>query len=670
MTLGKIKRYFSPFLAVIFLLYPEDIIQVRFQGQAFHRTRLRPTAVTNNIKELETQLTIAGDLYQRIDALNNMAWALRDKNPKRAILLSEEAADLARANLEMAPYPVGLAKSLTNLGYLNYHRANYELALSQSLEAIALCETISHLKGLTMPLGMVGISYLRLGNYSEALTYFLRQLKICETVSDKFNQAKAFNGMGIVHSHTDNHLKSAACFNKALRLYREIGNKSEEATALMNCCLSYRNLGDYENALACGFDSLQICQEIDDKLGEAMSLYNLGETYVASGQSQAALTYFKQGLDLAEKIDNKFVHVSILLSLGKVYYKQQQLELAQSYLHRAAILAEAIKDKRTLYDSHKMLAETYKAQGDFKCALEHFEQFHHIKEEIFNQEADHKLKTLEVIYQTETARKEAELYQLKSEELAKLNADKDRFFSIVAHDLKAPFGPLLGTLELLTEVSRELNLEQILLMSENALIAGRQIFELLENLLYWACLQMGRVKYQPERINLGEATTQSIRVLSVSAVSKNITVRNSVMKEIFVNADKYMLDAIIRNLVNNALKFTEPGGMVTISAKILKAEHNAKFSQAPAHSGLSSSWVEILVADTGVGIGPEDISKLFKSDVHLSTVGTAHERGTGLGLIICKEMVERNGGQIWVESELGQGTMVKFTLPLYKKLSG
>ena len=616
----------------------------------------------NGTKELETQLNTAADLSQKIDALNNLAWALRDKNPKRAILLSEEARDLARDNLGTTPYLIGLANSLSHLGYLNYHQANYELALSQSLEAVALSETINHVSGLIMSLDIAAITYLRLGNYSEALTYFLRLLKIAETVSDKFYQAKAINGMGIVHSHTDNHPKSATCFEKALRIYREIGHKSDEATALMNCCLSYRNMGDYEQALACGFDSLQICQEIDDKFAEAMCLYNLGETYIASDQPQAALTYFKQGLDLAQKIGDKFTYASTLLSLGKVYYKQQQLELAQSYLHQATISAEAIKDKRTLYDSHNMLAETYQAQGDFKHALEHFEQFHHLKEEIFNQEADHKLKTLEVIYQTETARKEAEIYQLKSEELAKLNADKDKFFSIVAHDLKAPFGPLLGTLQLLTEVSRESNLEQILPMSEIALTAGEHIFELLENLLRWASLQMGRVKYKPERIGLSEAATQSIRVLNVNAVSKNITLRNSVIEKTFVKADKYMLDTIIRNLVNNALKFTEPGGMVTISAKIVR-EDNAEFSQTPPHSISSPSLVEILVKDTGIGIRPEDIGKLFKSGVHLSTAGTAREKGTGLGLIICKEMVEWNGGQIWVESELGQGTLVKFTLP-------
>ncbi len=231
------------------------------------------------------------------------------------------------------------------------------------------------------------------------------------------------------------------------------------------------------------------------------------------------------------------------------------------------------------------------------------------------------------------------------EDLAKVNTDKDKFFSIVAHDLKGPFMPLLGNTELLAEMGDAMPPDKIKEMGESLHRSAQQTFTLLETLLSWARIQMGRMPFQPQPLDLATVAARTVSLLQDAARNKSINLSSQLPAGLTVEADENMVDTIIRNLTNNALKFTSEGGRVTITA-----------DQAAA-------FVEVSVADTGIGMSAEDQAKLFKIDVHHSTAGTGKESGTGLGLIMCQEMVQQHGGQIWVESELGVGTTVNFTLP-------
>lgn len=234
-----------------------------------------------------------------------------------------------------------------------------------------------------------------------------------------------------------------------------------------------------------------------------------------------------------------------------------------------------------------------------------------------------------------------------NEELLRLNADKDKFFSIVAHDLKGPFMPLLGYLEFLIEAADTLTPAEIKEIGLSTYKAGKRVHDLLENLLQWSQLQMGRMSYSPEKVALAEMVDSNILLLEAAAQAKSITVQSDRLIDVWVQADKNMLNTVIRNLINNALKFTKPGGSIIISTQS------------------NASFIEITVADNGVGMSQNHVDKLFLVETQSSTVGTAEEKGTGLGLILCKEMVERHGGKIWVESELKRGTTVTFTVPLF-----
>jgi len=249
--------------------------------------------------------------------------------------------------------------------------------------------------------------------------------------------------------------------------------------------------------------------------------------------------------------------------------------------------------------------------------------------------------------------------QTANNQLIKLNADKDKFFSIVAHDLKGPFLPLLGNAELLASMATNLSPAEVAKMSNTIHRSAERVLDLLNNLLQWSRLQMGRMEYNPLTLEMSQIIDSTLTLLKENAKKKNISLNNQITTPIHVRGDIYMVDTIIRNLVSNALKFTHKGGNVSISAELRKVDalHASAILAQP-------SFVEFSIADTGVGIKPEYLETLFDIGTHHSTLGTAQEQGTGLGLIMCREMVQRNGGKLWAESEVGQGSTFKFTLPL------
>jgi PAS domain S-box-containing protein len=248
-----------------------------------------------------------------------------------------------------------------------------------------------------------------------------------------------------------------------------------------------------------------------------------------------------------------------------------------------------------------------------------------------------------VIDLTEYKRVENSLKESK-EKLEILNATKDKFFSIIAHDLRNPFNSLLGFSELLLTEIDTLSHEEILQFAKGLNGDLRNLYSLLENLLNWSMLQRNMLEIHPENIDISDEVNKVMGILNNSVLEKNISLTNNINKGTIVYADINMVKLIFQNLILNAIKFTQAGGLINVSS--IEKE----------------GFIEVTVRDTGVGIEPEKSSELFNFTSLLSTSGTAGEKGTGLGLPICKEFVEKHGGKIWVESELGKGTKFTFTL--------
>jgi signal transduction histidine kinase len=310
------------------------------------------------------------------------------------------------------------------------------------------------------------------------------------------------------------------------------------------------------------------------------------------------------------------------------------------------IIADEEKAKRV---AELVIADEEKAKRVAELIIDNEEKAKRVGELFIAEEEKAKRVAELVIANEEKVKRVSELIITNNElkQLLQLNADKDRFISILAHDLRSPFTALLGLSELLIENIHEYNIDEIenhLKLIKNS---ARDTFALLEDLLKWIRAQSGNIPFKPQTLKFKDICKNILKTLDKNADAKNITIKSFTGDNISVFADIDMLNTVMRNLVSNAIKFTNKGGTISINAE------------------KNSENVIISVSDNGNGLHPDNLARLFDISQIQSTTGTAEETGTGLGLVLCKEFVEKHGGKIWVESEYGKGSEFKFTLPIF-----
>ena len=249
-----------------------------------------------------------------------------------------------------------------------------------------------------------------------------------------------------------------------------------------------------------------------------------------------------------------------------------------------------------------------------------------------------------------TEKREAERALIQSErKLREANATKDKFFSIISHDLKSPFVTLLGFTEMLADDYEEFDEETRKGFIKDIQDSAKKSFGLMENLLQWSSSQRGEIEITPEKLDLNELVSETVNVLEPVAKQKCVKVNVEIPEQTSIQADKNTISSVLRNLVSNAIKFNKEDGEVKISGET------------------KDNCVNVKVEDNGLGISEDDVKSLFRLDVPHKKIGkTTQNKGSGLGLILCKEFVDKNNGKIWVESELGKGSMFSFSLPVKK----
>ena len=265
-------------------------------------------------------------------------------------------------------------------------------------------------------------------------------------------------------------------------------------------------------------------------------------------------------------------------------------------------------------------------------------------ENIFIQDKKYRFTVVNDITELKKAEKEI---KLKNEELSILNAEKDKFFSIIAHDLRSPFNGFLVLTEIMAVDLPNLSMNQIQKYAAEIKKSASNLFRLLNNLLEWSQIQKGSVSFSPSTINVVSMVDECICLVEESAKIKEIEIVINIPDSLEIFADINMLQTIIRNLFSNAIKFTHKGGKVIFSTKLI-----------------NNDGIEISIKDTGIGMSQNMIDDLFKIDVKSIRLGTEGELSTGLGLLLCKEFVEKHKGKIWVESIVNVGTTFSFSIPL------
>lgn len=611
--------------------------------------------------------------------LNEFCWNNRSKTPQLALKAGEEALKIAKSihNLNLQ------ARSLNLMGVVYRNLGNYDKSISLYKNALRVAEGIKDSNQIAYAYNNIGGIYRLEGNNKLALEYILEALTVFENLKDKVGMAFCTINIGLIYRRQENYIKALEYLNYTIKLREELKDRAGRALALNLIAEVHFEQGDINSAINYYKEVEKEYSAVDDKKGLAATWAGLGRIYYARKNYQLALEFTNRALQMFQQISYLEGQITTHNYLGLINAQLGNFKIADENLKIALKIANGTKEIYNQLECYKYLSQYHEIRNDFKNALYFTRKYSVLKDSVLNQENIALVNEIEAVNKSERTEKQNAILlkdldlerkqrnyfiviallviilaiitysryhskKMANVKLQELNAMKDKFFGIIAHDLKNPFNAIFGYTEILLNDFEKLSEEEKLKLIGEINKSSRNTYKLLENLLYWSISQTGRMDFNPTTINLTDIINQTFSVFESSAKNKNISLVTNSSDSIEVFCDLEMIKTVLRNLVSNGLKFTGYGGIVSVKIKRI------------------NGTVEIMVEDTGVGITDKDKEKLFKIGNVSTSKGTDGERGTGLGLILCKEFIERNGGTIWVESEIGKGSKFIFTIPSKK----
>ena len=604
-----------------------------------------------------------------------------------------------------------IAATYNYIGNIYLKTGVYNKALDAYFNALNIRKELDLKSEVAGSLSNIGLVYLDMNNLKMAEDFFNQALALYDEDNNTRMMSITLNRLGNVYLKTGNTDKSLSSFKNALKISIDLKDEMARSNALRNIGKIYSQIENSNKALGYFKDAIEVNNSISNINGNTFIYNDIGNLYLEKKEYKEALKNYNEAITASEKVDNTFIIALCNRKIGEIYLHLNKPTIAQVYIEKSLEISLQLKHNTLIQNAYFSLYEYYKQINNINEALNNYIRYSNYKDSIHQELNNKQITELQIRSEVEERdnlinvqeeaiksitlanqkqrtiiislvvisllvsvlvlliwnrfslkKKTNEMLQkqmkiieetneklLKSEaDLKLLNSTKDKFFSIIAHDLKNPIGAILGITGLLTKDFDSHPVESI--REYNNLIhdSSKQLYELLQNLLEWARSQTGKVKYKPEKISLNEILKENINLLKLSAQHKNIKIKYSLEQE-EVFADKEMLNTVVRNLISNAIKFTHSGGNVEVTSNVI------------------DNHVEVEVKDSGVGMTKDEIRMLFRLDVHHTTMGTLNETGTGLGLILCKEFIEKNRGKIWVESEPGKGSCIIFTLPKSSK---
>jgi two-component system, sensor histidine kinase and response regulator len=647
-----------------------------------------------------------GNILDIVNSLDNLGIVFRDYgNCDKAIAYLNEA--LRRSELLGDFHLIG--NTLHLLGSVYTRKKDYVQAVGYYLRSLRIRTSIGDEGDIASSMQNIGLLYKELGNYRKSLEYFKEASLLYEKQGDKKKLASIYNLIGSGYSSSNDNTNALFYYLKSLKIREELGDRKELVNISINLANAYMGLKNGAEAFKVLKKSMDIAQSLHDDHLIVRTFNELGNYYLWSGNHRAMFLCFNRTVALADSISDLFNAGLASRKLAEFYLSQHDYAKAIDLGNYSLSLGQKLSNTELQRKAYFVLYNAYDARHDYQKALNLFrnyaalnetslektntaniiekelnfkverkeEEINKIEEEKQHQERIHELKvnnfrsftaitiilvllgaffayreylnkkkTNEILQEKyDYTQRTNKILQESEENLRKVVSTKDKFFSIMAHDIKNPLGGLMGLTELMAEdqnsMTEEEKKESIMLIHSTS----KNLYGLLENLLQWSRSQTGKIKYNPEHFDLANMVTNIQDLFRLNAEKKNIIINAQIKKGSNVYADKEMVSTILRNLVSNAIKFSYPGTEI----QILIEDKPVEFL--------------ISVKDQGMGIDSANINKLFRIDVHYSTAGTMQEGGTGLGLILCKEFVEKNGGQLSVDSRLGEGSTFNFTLP-------
>jgi signal transduction histidine kinase len=479
---------------------------------------------------------------------------------------------------------------------------------------------------------------------------------------------------------------------------RQINDKEGEPYSLDEIGDVLLRQGKYDSALTTLFASLKLGRALQLNAVLPQSMSNIAKTYLKKGEFATALKYYDSTYSLYAKNKDNYGIAEIELGRGLVYQKQEKYDAAMQAIDKSLTMARKLNARILEIQCFNQLASLWETKGDYKKALEYFKLYKQSEDTLFSEDMQGKLLRDQIRFETESkdsqiaalseqqentedalkrqefvrnilvvvmalsvillisvyrsGRRRRQINTLlvrhqeetekRSVELERLNQVKDKFFSIISHDLRSPINALSGLLDLIDKGA--VTAEELPKHIKELKARFNHTRVLLNNLLDWTLLQMDKLNLQAAKIDLKNIVDENIQLFG-TIPGKEIKLTNEIPPNTIGYADSNTINLVIRNLITNAVKFTKDKGEVRVNAV---AQGN--------------DWV-VSVKDNGVGMPTDVLRILFDKTAPYTTRGTANEKGTGLGLILCKEFVEKNGGKIWVESAEDYGSSFYFTVP-------
>lgn len=596
------------------------------------------------------------------------------------------------------------AEAYRLIGKCYAEKRNLKLALSYFNNSINLFQQLKDQSRIADMYNSIGILYGKIYNYEKALFYIHKSVELLKVAGDNKKISTSLNNLSVVFRSQKDFDKSLDVSLQSLYYAKKSGDEFSIASSLNNISLAFIFKQKNKEALIYQLDAIRIFEKLKSKSRLCSSYISVGSIYSKMNKHHKAKEYYLKSLALAHELNDIYLTSFAYQNIGSKFLEENNFEKAYNNFKKAEEYGLKINDLGCLKISSEKLAEYYSKIGDYKNAFEYYKKFKTYTDSIYNTDNLERFQDLQLKYEVEEKDKENkilkqestiqklaiqkqtylkntfiifsitvivifiivyflliskrkankklsdynQLITLQKDKLEEANAAKDKIFTLIGHDLKTPFYVILrytqllkNQFECLSETEKKDNISELHDLT-------RDVYYVLENLLTWSRSQRGIIHIKKESINLSALIYASIRPYQTNASRKNLIVNNLIDPSLNIMADKYTLGTVIGNLFNNATKFTPVGGSITF--EINETENNE---------------FEILVKDTGIGIDEEKQKKLFQIGDSFSTDGTENEKGTGLGLIICKEFIEYNNGSIFVDSKINEGSIFTIKLPKY-----
>lgn len=609
-------------------------------------------------------------------------------------------------------YQPQIAQSLFQLGKFYDRKSNYELAIKNYIESSIIFKKLELTGKVATVYIDIASCYSQLYVDDDAIDYYLKSLEIHESNDDQKGISLVYLRFGSFFFDKENFILSKKYYQDALDIYIKLDDKIGIAASYTNLGNAIAEIGDNEEGLEYYKKSIEILEKLGDQHGIAINYNNIGDSYMQLDLYSKATDYFLKSLKIAEILNDKWLSYILLMNISEVKLKEVKYKSAIRYAQRSLKIGLEIGKLKFEAKNMMNISKAYKGLGNISEAFNYNQKYINIKDSLIKIENLNNIKLFEAlralaktqntinnlseksqltelrlknekkityilifaivvfgifviftILQQASKKKAYSLLEYKNylinnmkdemqvqrDDLDSLNETKDKIFSIIAHDLKNPFNSIIGFTDLMIENNYKYDEEKRLKFLKIIKESSSKASTLLDNLLLWANSQSGNLKFNPQKINLVQQISDVISLLEIQAINKEIKIENLSDVNLIIDADENMLSTVLRNLISNAIKFTEAKGKIQITS-ISKPK-----------------FVEITVKDSGVGISKSQIENLFCIESKSSNRGTESEQGSGLGLSLCKDFVERHGGKIWVESSLNKGSEFKFTLPIASK---